>query len=278
MSSKGKSRAKILPPPIPPQSPIPAGEHPPAQTKEEREAWSKYWTDNEKYMASLFDLDCLQEIVAASGAPALPNTFNAQAVVHSVACGIANRYVPPNPVIKDTQEQIRRRKKEWAAIRKYVAKLADSQHSQKQWFTERPWYGSDAVKFRDDYAGRLDAFLAAMDEVEPWLFLSSRKKRGQHGGAAISNPVTAIDLYTRLSWAWEDAGLLGDVTKEARYQIVLACLELMGECASIDAIRKIITKALKTDPWRTDRAAYEAKLISMHEELNAREKADGKGD
>lgn len=272
------TKKKFPAPPVPPQFPIPPGEHLPAETREQRAAYNKYWADFEKYSAALFDLSRLQEIVAKAGAPTLPDTSDSQAVVRIVTGKIWNRHVTPDPLVRKVQDQIKRSKKDWGAVRKHIKHLADAKRFQKKWFIDRPFIDPDGAKFRDDCVSRLENFLSAMDEIEPWLWFSPRKHKGHHGGMQISSPDIVTELYNRLSWAWESADLLGDVTKEARYQIILACLELIGERVSIDAIRKIITKALKTDPWRMNKANYELTLIDAFEEQKSTENGDGKGD
>lgn len=241
-------------PPVPPKSsPIPPGDHPPIQTKEEREAWAKFFLDHNEYLASLFNLQHLQEIVTKAGAPILADTFNAQAIVRTVGGWIANRHLPPNTLVEQIQKQMRQRKKEWGAIRKYVEAQVQHQVLQRQWFAERPWYGVDALTSRDDYIGKLNTFAEAMDEIEPWLFIS-RKARGQHGGVGIPDPAGAAEIFTRLTWAWQNSGVISEVSKKKRYEIVGECLRAarVGGVFTVDALGRAIEKHLRLYPFHAE--------------------------
>jgi len=235
-------------PPQPPQSVIPPGDTPPARTPEEQEAWRRYWADHHAYMKALFCLEDLQEIVARAGAPPLADTFHAQAIVRTVAGEINNRNLPPNPIIAHTQRKIASFKKAWGTVRARLRDLEDAQEAQKQWFEERPWYGPEGLKHRIEFIERLKKFSIAMDEIEPWLLTREAKSKGQHGGIGLKKVGTAVDIFNRLNWAWNEAGINKPVSKEKRYRIVEECLGAMGEAVSFDAVKKAISKYIKKYP------------------------------
>jgi hypothetical protein len=249
---KQGTKATVLPPP--PIQPIPPGEHPPVYTREEAEAQRQSWAEWEHYVASHFALEDLQEIVVRAGAPTLQDTFNTQAILRTVCGGIHNRLVAAeNTAAEKHMKRHQNRRKEWTSIRKHLTTLETAQRWHINWFAERPWYGPEGKKFREDLLAKVEAVSQAMDAVEGYLFISPQKTRGKHGGMILANLPLGVDIFVRLPWAWEEAGVTRKISDAKRYEIVCACMGKMNEQASVDAVKKAITKHLRAYPYHTEK-------------------------
>ncbi len=215
-------------------------------TQEAIEENKRQWDEYERYVASHFTLKQLQEIVARTGAPPLKYTFNTHAILKQICDSIEQNL--DRAEFADERKALKRRQKEWVSLRTYLGNMGKEEQSQASVPREIIWSGYK------NFLERLSALILAMDAVEEELFPDGIRGRGEHKGAAFRSISTGCEIFERLALAWQEAGVSRKVADAKRYQIVRDCMEVIGEAASVDAIRMAIRKRLREN---ADRAKAE---------------------
>lgn len=206
-------------------------------TQEEIEANKRQWAEYENYVASHFTLKQLQEIVARAGAPPLKYTFNTYAILGQICSALEHDL--DSAEFSNEQKAWKRRQKEWVSLRAYLGNIQKEVQSQASEPREIIWSGYDS------FFEKLSALILAMDGFEEELFPDGTRGRGEHKGAAFRSVSLGCEIFERLPLAWHEAGISRKVSDAKRYQIVRDCMEVIGEAASVDAIRLAIRKRLR---------------------------------
>ncbi len=224
--------------PMPPLL-MPGDKFAPANTPEEIEENKRLWTEYNRYVASLFTLEQLQEIVAQAGAPPLKYTSYTSAILRRICHAIEHDLNREERL--DDKKALKRYQKEWMSIRRYIGRIEKEEQLHDAEQTEVIW--SEYKDFRKN----LSNLISAMDAFEEEIFPDGIKERGQHKGAAFKSIYMGCELFEHLSCAWSEAGITGKVSDAKRYQIVRDCMAVVGESASVDAIRIAIKKRIRED-------------------------------
>ena len=181
-----------------------------------------------------FTLSDLNELLEKAKAPAVADTFSANAMVLRVRAMIATKSAPP-PIRTAGEKQC---SAALAVLEKYLPAIIEQRKQQEREMEAE--FGS--MKGTDFYTAITGQSSTSLESLQTTVHAARTgiwfkvKKRGEHDASPFRPHV--VDLREMLNKAWEEAGT-GGGSSAAGTRVIAHCLALGGFSISEDAIRKI---------------------------------------